>query len=195
MDTLNKGIICILHLLSKRWQLLSTRWQKWPVLPVTINHNMLFTINQRSVLLSIYRKLNSPDFQRKKYSWCTRETSNLHIILTAVWTPISITKLTWRLELMVTVYSCCRWLCHLWFFSCGSKSQTSKCYAHHPAISRRRRCFFHSSAMWYIHSGTLSYSTLYRNDMPTWRGEPFLTVAMCGAQCFWSAIESGPTDS
>ena len=55
--------------------------------------------------------------------------------------------------------------------------------------------FFHSSAMWYTHSGTLSYSTLYRNDMPTWRGEPFLTVAICGAQWFWSTIVSGPTDS
>ena len=31
--------------------------------------------------------------------------------------------------------------------------------------------------------------------MPTWRGELFLTVAMCGAQCFWSTIVSGSTDS
>ena len=37
--------------------------------------------------------------------------------------------------------------------------------------------FFLSSAVWYTHSGTLSYSTLYRADMPTWRGEPFMTVA------------------
>ena len=32
---------------------------------------------------------------------------------------------------------------------------------------------FLSSAMWYTHSGTLSYSILYRTDMPTRRGEPW----------------------
>ena len=31
---------------------------------------------------------------------------------------------------------------HLWFLSCGSKSQTSKCYARHPTISRYRWWFF-----------------------------------------------------
>ena len=30
---------------------------------------------------------------------------------------------------------------HLWFFSCLSKSQNSKCYACHCTISRYRRCF------------------------------------------------------
>ena len=32
--------------------------------------------------------------------------------------------------------------CHLWFSSCGSKSQISKFYARHPTISRCRRWFF-----------------------------------------------------
>ena len=56
---------------------------------------------------------------------------------------------------------------HLWFFSCVSKSRTSKCYARHPTISRYRRCFFLWSIIWYTLSGTLSYSTLYRTDMAT----------------------------
>ena len=51
---------------------------------------------------------------------------------------------------------------HLWFFSCGSQSQISKGCAHHPTVSRYRRCFFLSSAAWYTHLGTLSNSTLYR---------------------------------
>ena len=60
-------------------------------------------------------------------------------------------------------------------------SQISKCYASRdPTISLYRRCFFLSSAMWYTHSSTL-YSTLYRTDMPTWRGKPLMTEAMCGA--------------
>ena len=69
--------------------------------------------------------------------------------------------------------------------------------------SRYKRCFIFngswycggSSAAWYTHSGTLSNSTLYWTDMPTWRGEPFIIVAMCGAQCFWSTTPSAPTDS
>ena len=81
---------------------------------------------------------------------------------------------------------------HLLFFSCGSKSQTSKCYARHPTISRFRRCFFLSSAVWYSHSGIISYSTLYRTDMPTWRGEPLMTLVMCGSQCFWSSPGDPP---
>ena len=28
--------------------------------------------------------------------------------------------------------------------------------------------------------------------MPKWRGEPFMTVAMCGVQCLWSTTVSGP---
>ena len=62
---------------------------------------------------------------------------------------------------------------------------------------RYKQCFvwvFFSSAVWYIHSGT-SYSTLYRTDMPIWRGEPLMPVAMCGEQCFWSTTVLSPTDS
>ena len=36
------------------------------------------------------------------------------------------------------------------------------------------------SAVWHTHSGALSYFTLYKIDMPTWQGEPFMTLAMCG---------------
>ena len=43
---------------------------------------------------------------------------------------------------------------------------------------------FLSSAVWYTNGGILSYSTLYRTDVPTPRGESFMTVAMYGGQCF-----------
>ena len=42
------------------------------------------------------------------------------------------------------------------------------------------------STVWYTHSDNLSHFIFYRTDMPTPRGEPFMAVAVCSAQCFWS---------
>ena len=41
--------------------------------------------------------------------------------------------------------------------------------------------FFLSSAMRYTYSGSLSYSTLYRTDMPTCQGETMLLTHQCQA--------------